>query len=105
MLDSFYIMPAERANRTLNDLARYLGEQGQELEPLAQLVSIDRLGNYVLVICDDPANLMGAAVAPQDAAYRPDVGLRTTMRAGTNGRPAFEGKWNHIVWYPGHALH
>jgi len=80
-------------------------ERGKKLESLAKLMPIDALGNDILVVRDDPAQLVCAAVTPQDSADWPYVGLRTTMWARTNGHAPIERKRNHIVWSRGHDRH
>ncbi len=77
-------------------------ERGKKLEALAELMSVDRLWNYILVIRDDPAHLMGTAIAPEYASDWPDIGLRAAMRARAYRRASIERKWNHIVWSCGH---
>ncbi len=77
-------------------------ERGKKLEALAELMAVDSLWNYILVIRDDPTHLMSTAIAPEDAADRPDIGLRTAMRARAYRRSSIEREWNHIVWSCGH---
>ncbi len=90
---SFYIMPG---------LAGDFYERGKKLEALAELMPVDSLRNNILVIRDDPAHLVSTAIAPEDAADRPDIGLRTAMRARAYRRASIERKRNHIVWSRGH---
>ncbi len=77
-------------------------ERGKKLEPLAKLMSVDGFRNHILVIRDDPAHLVSTAITPEDAADRPDIGLRTAMRARAYRRASIEREWNHIVWSRGH---
>ena len=88
-----YIMPG---------LAGDFYEGREKLEPLAELMPVDSLRNYILVIRDDPAQLMGTAIAPEYASDWPDIGLRAAMRARAYRRASIERERNHIVWSCGH---
>ncbi len=77
-------------------------ERRKKLEALAELMPVDSLRNHILVIRDDPAHLVGAAIAPEYASDRPDIGLRAAMRARAYRRASIEREWNHIVWSCGH---
>ncbi len=77
-------------------------ERGKKLQSLAELMAGDGLGNYILVIRDDPAQLMSTAIAPEYASDWPDIGLHAAMRARAYRRASIEREWDHIVWSCGH---
>lgn len=95
-------MPGLQAYESRCDSTGNFDEGGQKLEALAQLMSVDRFRDHVSVIGDHPTYLVRIAVAPQDAADGPDVGLSTAMRASANGRAAIERERDHIVSVNGH---
>ena len=78
-------------------------ERGKKLQSLAELMAVDSLGNYILVIGNDPTHLMSTAIAPEYASDWPDIGLRAAMRARAYRRSSIEREWNHIVWSCGHG--
>jgi hypothetical protein len=77
-------------------------ERRKKLESLAELMSVDGFWNHIFVIRDNPAHLMGAAIAPEYASDWPDIGLRAAMRTRAYRSASIERKWNHIVWGCGH---
>lgn len=78
-------------------------ERGKKLESLAELMPIDSLRNYILIVSHYPAYFVSIAVTPQDSADRPNVGLRPAMRAGANRRATIQRKGNYVVGRCGHT--